>query len=254
MVGVQNGKICNLIAKRVVDVLIAGALIVLLSPLLLVVIVLLRLTGEGEVFYLQPRVGYKGSVFNMYKFVTMLKNSENTGGGTITEKNDPRVLPVGRCLRKTKINELPQLFNVLKGDMSIVGPRPQTPECFHLFPEVGREKIYLSKPGVTGIGSVVFRNEEDVIAASGKPLRVCYKEHIMPYKLELELWYLENRSCLVDVMLIALTALQILSPENRLYKKVLRNLPEQNPVNMVRSWDEHETVVREDTREMTMER
>src|SRR6185295_17876322 len=117
------------------------------------------------------------------------KNSPNIGTGTITLKNDPRVLPLGKFLRKTKINELPQLINVLKGDMSIVGPRPQTEQSFSFFPERDRGKIFLAKPGLTGIGSVVFRDEEEIMARSGKPYDRCFREDIQPYKLALELWY-----------------------------------------------------------------
>ena len=212
-------------AKRILDLFIAGAALLVLLPLLLPLMIILRLTGEGEVFYAQERIGYKGIKFKLLKFATMLKNSPNIGARTITTKNDPRVLPLGRFLRKTKINELPQIFNVLKGDMSIVGPRPQTEECYRYFPEKDREKIYASKPGITGIGSIVFRDEEEIIARSGKDYATSFREDVQPYKQALELWYLENQSFLVDLKLVFLTGLVILFPGTTLHKRWLDGLP-----------------------------
>ncbi len=211
--------------KRALDIFIAITALLLLLPLFLPLMLILRLTGEGEVFYSQERVGYKGKKFKLLKLATMLKNSPNLGTGTITTKNDPRVLPLGRLLRKTKINELPQIFNVLKGDMSIVGPRPQTEECFRYYPEKDREKIYLSKPGITGIGSIVFRNEEEIVARSGKDYARSFREDVQPYKQALELWYLAHQSLLVDLKLIFLTAFVILFPETTLHYKWLKGLP-----------------------------
>ncbi len=211
--------------KRLLDILISGAALILLLPLFLPLMIILRLTGEGEVFYWQERVGYRGRKISLIKFATMLKNSPNVGTRTITTKNDPRVLPLGRFLRKTKINELPQILNVLKGDMSLVGPRPQTEECYAYFPIEDRDKIYLCKPGLTGVGSIVFRDEEETLDGSGKSYERCYREDIMPYKLALELWYLENRSLWVDFNLILLTAIAIVIPGNSLHTKLLKSLP-----------------------------
>src|SRR5271157_3713601 len=120
-----------LILKRMLDVLLSLAALVALSPFLLGIAVLLRFTGEGEVFFRQRRIGYQGRPFGLMKFVTMRKDSPKSG--TITVAGDPRILPVGRYLRKSKLNELPQLINVLRGDMSIVGPRPLTEETFALY-------------------------------------------------------------------------------------------------------------------------
>ncbi len=151
------------------------------------------------------------------------------GTGTITTRNDPRVLPVGRFLRKTKLNELPQLLNVLKGDMSIVGPRPQTEECYAFFPEPDRERIYLAKPGLTGLGSVVFRNEEELLARSPKGYQRAYREDVMPHKQALELWYLEHRSFSIDLQIILLTAIALLRPDNDLPNRLFKDLP-QSPL------------------------
>ena len=122
---------------RIFDIVLSLAALIILCPLLLPMALILRFTGEGEVFYIQERIGANEQPFGLFKFATMLKNSPQIGTGTITVRNDPRVLPVGRILRKTKINELPQLFNVLIGDMSVIGPRPLTQNHFiHYAPEM----------------------------------------------------------------------------------------------------------------------
>ena len=115
---------------RYFDVMFAGIFLLILSPLFVIITIVLKYTGEGEIFYLQQRIGRNGKSFSLFKFATMLKNSPNIGTGTITVKDDKRVLPVGIFLRKSKLNELPQLFNILFGDMSLIGPRPLTPQNF----------------------------------------------------------------------------------------------------------------------------
>jgi lipopolysaccharide/colanic/teichoic acid biosynthesis glycosyltransferase len=120
---------------RIADFLLSTIFMSWVLPLWIIVIPVLRFTGEGEIFYRQPRVGKDGKLFSLLKFSTMLKDSPNIGTGDLNVHNDPRVLPVGRWLRKSKINELPQLINVWRGDMSIAGPRQQTPRCFGAFPE-----------------------------------------------------------------------------------------------------------------------
>jgi lipopolysaccharide/colanic/teichoic acid biosynthesis glycosyltransferase len=158
--------------KRLLDVTLASATLTALAAPLLGVAAALRLTGEGKVLFRQPRVGYRNEPFDLLKFVTMRTDSEKSG--TITVRGDPRILPVGRMLRKTKINELPQLLNVIKGDMSLVGPRPLTDEAFDLYPPEYKDLVYRSKPGLTGIGSVVFRDEEGILAESTKERMQCY--------------------------------------------------------------------------------
>src|SRR3954468_1176675 len=132
--------------KRFFDIVFASLALLLLTPLLLPIAVILRLTGEGYVFYYQRRIGYRNKYFDIIKFATMLKNSPNMGTGSITLRNDPRLLPLGKFLRITKINELPQVLNVLNGDMSIVGPRPLVDKTFNAYPEEIRYKVYDSKP------------------------------------------------------------------------------------------------------------
>ena len=213
--------------KRVLDLIISLLALIILFPLFVFCIIILRFTGEGEIFYLQERIGYLNSKFFIIKFATMLKNSPKIGSGSITVRNDPRVLPFGRFLRKTKINELPQIFNVIKGEMSIVGPRPQMQVDFQKFPKEFRDDIYKSKPGITGIGSIVFRDEEEWISNHVGDKHVFYEEKIAPYKTELELWYLNNKSMFVDMKLIILTALVIIFPKINLLDILFKSVPKR---------------------------
>lgn len=211
--------------RRFLDLVLAGLALLVLTPLLLPVALALRLTGEGEVFYVQQRVGLGGRMFPLYKFATMLKNSPNLGAGTVTVRSDPRVLPVGRFLRKTKINELPQLWNVFKGDMSLVGPRPQAIRCFEAFPERSQAAIIKVQPGLSGIGSIIFRDEENMMADRADP-RGFYDEVIAPYKGLLEEWYVENHGLRTYVWCVLLTAWVILMPHSRAVWRVFPDLPE----------------------------
>jgi len=213
------------IIKRFFDILFAALGLLLLSPVLLPIILALRLTAEGEVFYRQKRVGYQNRHFGIWKFATMLKNSPNMGTGSLTLRNDPRVTPVGRFLRKTKINELPQLINVLTGEMSFVGPRPQMQVDFDVYPAEVREKIYSVTPGITGIGSIVFRDEERLLSRPGIEPKAFYAEHIAPYKGALEMWYLRRRSFYTDLLILLLTAWAIAFPHSQLHYKVFPDLP-----------------------------
>ncbi len=211
--------------KRIFDIVSSSIAIVILSPFLIPVIIVLKFTGEGYIFYTQKRIGMNGIPFNLLKFATMLKESPNMTGGDITMGRDPRVLPFGRILRKTKINELPQLFNIFIGDISVVGPRPLTPSTFAYYPEYVRESIIDLKPGLTGIGSIVFRDEESIISRSAKSHVDCYREDISPYKGELELWYKKNQSFILDMKLIFLTAWAVIFSKSRLHEKMLNDLP-----------------------------
>lgn len=212
-------------SKRFLDLLISTVALILVSPMLLVSIAILSCTGEREIWYLQKRVGYKNVRFNIYKFATMLKNSSKMGTGSLTLRNDPRVLPYGKFLRKTKINELPQIFNVFNGTMSLVGPRPQMEIDFYRYPEHVQKVIYDSKPGITGIGSIIFRDEEKYVSAPGVDPIALYTDKIAPYKGELEIWYQKNASSWLDMKLIFITAWVILSPESNLPHKWLKDLP-----------------------------
>ena len=213
--------------KRILDLTISIFALLILSPLLLIIIFILLFTGENEVFYLQERLGHYNSKFKIIKFVTMIKNSPNIGTGSITIKDDPRVLPIGKFLRKSKINELPQIFNVIIGNMSIVGPRPQMEIDFLKFPKEKRDKVFLSKPGITGIGSLIFRDEERWISNYKGDKHSFYEKKIAPYKTELEVWYLNNKSILVDLKIIFLTAWVIIFPKSHIIDHVFSSLPKK---------------------------
>jgi len=210
--------------QRLLDIFLSTVALLVLSPLLLPIVIILRLTGEGEVFYFQERVGQGGRPIQLYKFVTMLKNSPNVGTGTITLKDDPRILPVGRFLRKTKINELPQLLNVLFGHMSVVGPRPQTRRCFNAFPDSSRKAIIKVRPGLSGIGSIVFRDEEELMQGSSDAGKF-YDDVIAPYKGALEEWYVQRQSIRLYIALVLGTLWVVIAPRSRVIWKVFHDLP-----------------------------
>jgi lipopolysaccharide/colanic/teichoic acid biosynthesis glycosyltransferase len=211
--------------KRLMDITLSSLALLVLSPLLVPVCVGLLLTGEHHVFYSQERIGYRNRRFGIWKFATMLKNSPNMSGGLHTTRRDPRVLPMGHFLRKTKINELPQLINILIGDMSIVGPRPLVDKTFDPYPDHVKKAIYHVRPGLTGIGSIVFRDEERLLSECGMPVARFYAEYIAPAKGELELWYQNHLSFRTDVMLIVLTAWVIIFPQSRILHSVFGDLP-----------------------------
>lgn len=213
--------------KRILDIVIALVGLIILSPLFLVIILILSVTGEREIFYRQKRIGLHNTTFGIYKFATMVKNSLNIGTGAITLRNDPRVTPFGKYLRMTKLNELPQILNVIKGDMSIVGPRPLVQSTFEAYPEYVQREVYKSKPGITGVGSIIFRDEEKLISTSGRTPAEFYREEIAPYKGELELWYNRNKSLLTDIKLIFITAWVILFPDSNIVYKWFQDLPKK---------------------------
>ena len=201
-----------------------------LLPFMIPIMIGLKLTGEGYIFYLQKRVGYKNKLFGIYKFATMLKDSPNMAGGIITLKKDPRITPMGNFLRKSKINELPQLINILKGDMSIVGPRPVMQKSFAQYPEDVKKSIYNVRPGLTGIGSIIFRDEEDLITAvkkTGSDPWEYYKKVIYPFKGKVELWYQQHRSLTIDLIIVLLTAWHIFFPKSGLVYKIFNDLPKR---------------------------
>ena len=158
----------------------------------------------------------------------MLKDSPNMAGGLITTKKDPRLTPMGGFLRSSKINELPQLLNILFGNMSVVGPRPVMQKSFDTYPEEVQKVIYNVKPGLTGIGSIIFRDEESLITQvrdNGGDTWDFYKNTIYPFKGQVEQWYQHNQSFLTDLTIIFLTAWVILFPQSQLIYKVFPTLP-----------------------------
>jgi lipopolysaccharide/colanic/teichoic acid biosynthesis glycosyltransferase len=216
------------IIKRFFDIVFSLLALIILAPLLIPIVILLLLTGEHEVLYLQDRVGYRNSIFRIWKFATMLKNSPNMGTGDVTTRNDPRVTFMGKFLRMSKLNELPQLVNILKGDMSFVGPRPLMIAGFDRYSDEMKEKVYRARPGLTGIGSIVFRDEELIITQSSLPPHECYRQVILPYKGAVEVWYQQHFSFYTDFMILFLTAWQIAMPKSELVYKVFPSLPARN--------------------------
>ncbi|MGO5115137.1 sugar transferase [Candidatus Avoscillospira sp. LCP25S3_F1] len=183
--------------KRIFDIVGAFCGLLVLSPIFLLAALAVRLSSPGEVFFRQERMGLGGKPFVIYKFRTMRKDN---AGLKITTSGDSRITPVGRILRKSKLDELPQLFNVLKGDMSFVGPRPEVKEYTDLYTEEERQ-VFLVRPGITGVASIRYRNENDVLAASTDP-NWTYIHEIMPEKLRLDLTYIPKASVWYDIQLI----------------------------------------------------
>ena len=210
--------------QRFFDLLLSSVALLVLMPIFVTVAILLRFTGEGEVFFFQERVGMDGKPFKLFKFATMLKNSPNIGTGTVTIKDDPRVLPVGKFLRKTKINELPQLLNIFLGHMSVVGPRPQARRCFDAFPVEFKKVIVQVKPGLSGIGPIVFRDEEDILANNSTSVEL-YDHLIAPYKGQVEAWYVEQRTIVTYFTVILVTVFVVLFPKSDIVWRVFRGLP-----------------------------
>jgi lipopolysaccharide/colanic/teichoic acid biosynthesis glycosyltransferase len=210
--------------QRIFDIFFSALALLVLSPLLVPIAVVLRLTGEGEIFFMQSRVGKDGKAFPLYKFATMLKNSPSIGTGTVTVKNDPRILPIGHFLRKTKINELPQLLNILLGDMSVIGPRPQTQRCFDAFTPASQAAIIQVRPGLSGIGSIIFRDEENMLHGQADSVRF-YDEVIAPYKGALEEWYVVHQGLWTYFMLIGLTVWVVLFAQSGVVWRVFASLP-----------------------------
>lgn len=220
-----------LIFKRSCDILLSSILLLILSPLLIPIVIGLKLTGEGYIFYKQERVGFKNQNFSILKFATMLKDSPNMAGGIMTTKKDPRITPMGGFLRKSKINELPQLINILLGDMSFVGPRPVMSISFNTYPDNVKKVIYNVKPGLTGIGSIVFRDEEQLISAikeKGLDTWDFYSNKLYPFKGKLEIWYQSKQSFTVDFNIILITAWVILNSKSNLVYKIFKSLPKRD--------------------------
>ena len=215
--------------KRLLDIIISFLALVILTPILLPVVLILKFSAEGYVFYFQDRIGKDRVNFKIIKFATMLKDSPNLASGLITLSGDWRVTKPGKFLRKTKINELPQIINILKGDISLVGPRPLVTKTFTAYNEDVQSKIYNVKPGLTGIGSIIFRDEESIISAvKDEDPHEFYKRVIAPYKGELEMWYQSNNSFFLDLQLIFMTAWVIFVPTSKLYEKWFKDLPNRS--------------------------
>jgi len=210
--------------ERLFDILFSGLALLVLAPLFVPIIITLRLTGEGEVFFLQKRVGREGREFQLFKFATMLKNSPNIGTGTVTMRGDPRVLPVGKFLRKTKLNELPQLLNIFWGDMSVIGPRPLTDQTVEAYSYNIQYFVRQVRPGLSGIGSIIFRNEEEIMHGETASYDF-YVNVIAPYKGALEEWFVANKTLYIYFLAIFVTIWIVFCPNSKIVWSVFKELP-----------------------------
>jgi lipopolysaccharide/colanic/teichoic acid biosynthesis glycosyltransferase len=215
----------TLVIIRSFDLLFSLAALLVFSPLMLLVVITLRFSGEGEVLYRQIRIGKKGCEFYLLKFATMMKNSPAMGSGELTLPNDSRVLPFGRILRKTKLNELPQLLNILAGDLSLIGPRPQTRWFYNCYHPSDCDWINTIRPGLSGVGSIIFRDEETLLTKVADPVTFD-NQVIMPYKGQVERWFAMNQSVSLYFELILITVLVVLAPSSRLRLVLLSRVPQ----------------------------
>lgn len=211
---------------RLVDFLLALIALIILLPFMIPILAFLSVTGDGEVFYYQKRKGKGGRDFFLLKLSTMHKDSPSNGMGSITVKDDPRIKFLGHSLRRWKINELPQIINILWGDLSVVGPRPliEGTTGYKAYSDDVKAKIFSNRPGLTGIGSIVFRDEEAILSRVVDP-HFFYIQEIAPYKADLELWYFENKSLKVDILIIICTAISIIFPKSLIYRNILPKVP-----------------------------
>lgn len=200
-------KKLSLVIKRIFDIVASLCGLIILSPMLIIVAICIKLDSKGPVFFKQKRVGKNKKIFEIYKFRTMVTDAEKLGK-QITVGNDSRITRVGKFIRKCKLDEFPQLINVVKGEMSLVGPRPEVPRYVELYDEY-EEQILLVQPGITDYASIEFRNENEILGNSSNPEET-YIEEIMPTKIELNMKYIRNISLIEDIKLILNTILSIL--------------------------------------------
>lgn len=214
---------------RFFDILFSGVAIIILLPFMIPIMIALKLTGEHYIFYQQERIGKGGKPFYILKFATMLKDSPNMPGGVLTQKNDPRILPMGKFLRKTKINELPQLVNIFIGQMSFIGPRPQAKQHYDLYSIEVKQAIDRIPPGLSGIGSLVFRDEEDMLSRISVDRNLFHDTVIAPYKGKLEVWFSKNRNLKNYFKLIFMTVDAVLHPDSKKWRTAFKDLPPVPP-------------------------
>ena len=213
---------------RFFDIIFSSLAIVIMFPFMLPIMLTLKLTGEHDIFYRQKRVGKYGKEFSLIKFATMLRDSSNMPGGYCTLKDDPRLLPMGGFLRKTKINELPQLINIIRGQMSIVGYRPLLRCHYDHYSNKTKQALHNIRPGLSSIGSIIFRDEEKIlqsIADIENRVRF-YNNVIMPFKGELECWFVDRYNILNYFKIIIFTFVCVVNPNTNISKKMFSDLPE----------------------------
>ena len=193
--------------KRFFDIFSSLIVLIIISPLLILISIFIKLDSKGKILYNQKRVGINGKVFKLFKFRTMKPGSDKKG--LLTIGNDTRITRVGKVLRKTKLDELPQLFNIIIGDMSVVGPRPETPNYVELYNKEQKEVLSI-RPGLTDYASLEFINESELLAKQDDPEQA-YINTIMPQKLSLNIKYIRDQSFLLDLKIIFRTIFKILN-------------------------------------------
>lgn len=194
--------------KRIFDILFSLTGLIILSPLFFIIIIAVKFNSKGSSLYVQKRVGVNGKDFNLYKFRTMFLDSDKKGLLTVGGR-DPRITSTGYYLRKYKLDELPQLYNVLKGDMSFVGPRPEVRKYVNLYSKE-QKKVLSIRPGITDVASIKYRNENEILDGQENPEEY-YIENILPDKINMNLNYLNDRSFFKDVKVIFNTLTAIVS-------------------------------------------
>ena len=194
--------------KRIFDLVFVIPGIVFLLPVMIVIAILIRIDSRGPALFRQVRVGLHGKQFRVLKFRTMVVDAD-IKGSKITVGCDPRITGIGKWLRKYKLDELPQLFNVLKGEMSLVGPRPEVPEYMEFYPNNDRNVVLSVPPGITDMASIEFRNENELLSNAVDPHKE-YREVILPVKIEYYKKYVREHSLLLDLTLILKTIRSIL--------------------------------------------
>ena len=193
--------------KRLFDVIFSFFGLILVSPLLLLLAILIKLDSPGPIFYRGKRVGKDGKEFRIFKFRSMVENAEELGGSS-TAADDPRLTRIGKFLKKYQLDELPQLINVLKGEMSLVGPRPEVKMYVDMMTDEERKTILSIKPGMTDLASLWDFHEGEILRGSPDPEKT-YQEKIRPTKIKLQLEYVKNRSFLLDLKIILKTVLKV---------------------------------------------
>jgi lipopolysaccharide/colanic/teichoic acid biosynthesis glycosyltransferase len=207
------GSVMARAAKRAMDLALTLAALPLALPLMAAIALWVRLDSPGPAFFRQPRVGRGGRLFRIHKFRTMRAQSPGGAGPQVTAAGDTRITRAGRWLRRTKLDELPQLIDVLAGDMSLVGPRPEVPRYMALYPDEARRLILSVRPGITDRAAIEFRDEERLLAASSDP-EATYVERIMPVKQRHYLDYVAQHSLAGDVRILIDTLRAVLKPKN----------------------------------------
>lgn len=190
-----------MIVKRITDIAVAFLLILIFGPIMIIIAIIIKVTSSGSVLFRQQRVGYKQKPFIIHKFRTM---KVSNAGYLITVDHDARITNIGKVLRSTKLDELPQLFDVLRGAMSLVGPRPEVPDYVQYYPLALTKIVFSVRPGITDLSSVLLMNEEEILGIHNDPQNF-YIQQLLPIKIRMAVWYVKHRSFWLDIRLIYFT-------------------------------------------------